>query len=68
MKKYPCGCVIQTSERCSAFFVSLCDYHRGEMNTASASLEQIEYKMQEDEINTKSCPKTVYTKKSAHEF
>ena len=46
IRKYACGCIIQSSNRCNAFFVSLCDYHRGETNTTSATLEQLEDKMQ----------------------
>lgn len=51
-KKYPCGCFIRSSNRCNAFFVSLCDYHRGETNVTSASLEQLEDKMENDEVNS----------------
>lgn len=54
VKKYACGCFIVSSERCNAFFVSLCDYHRGEkMNLTTASLKQLADKIQYDEMERK---------------
>ncbi len=52
-RKYACGCYIMSSDRCNAFFVSLCDYHRGEMNTTSASLSQLADKIKKDEADIK---------------